>query len=313
MSRKLPPLNALRAFEAAARCCSFKLAAEELNVSQSAISHQVKHLEDYLQTTLFHRRTRAVELTPAGQKFFPFLQEAFDHMAEGTRLLARLDRDDVLTIQTYSTFAVRWLMLRLAKFEEKHADITVRLTTSQWNVDFSEQDTDVAIMIGEPQDGKINFDYLFSPRMFPVCSPALLEQAGGLGSPADLANRTILQVYPSEDDWKNWLAATGTEGIDPNSGTSFDSYDHALKMAVRGLGVALAMQPYVGEDLSAGLLVSAFPELEVPAPGKWYLVYPESRGRIRKIRQFREWLLGEIRDDPDLAPLIETTPARLNA
>lgn len=313
MSRKLPPLNALRAFEAAARNCSFKLAAEELNVSQSAISHQVKHLEDYLQATLFHRRTRAVELTPAGERFFPFLQEAFDHMAEGTRLLARMDRDDVLTIQTYSTFAVRWLMLRLARFEEKHPEITVRLTTSQWNVDFSEQDTDIAIMIGEPQDGKIKFDYLFSPRMFPVCSPALPKSVGRLDSPADLASHTILQVYPSEDDWKNWLAATGTEGVDPNSGTSFDSYDHALKMAVRGLGVALAMQPYVGEDLSAGLLVSAFPDLEVPAPGKWYLVYPESRGRIRKIRQFREWLLREIQDDPDLAPLIETAPAHDNA
>ena len=305
MSRKLPPLNALRAFEAAARTGSFKLAAEELNVSQSAISHQVKHLEEYLQTALFHRRTRAVELTPAGEKFFPFLQEAFDHMAEGTRMLSRLDRDDVLTVQTYSTFAVRWLMLRLNKFEAKHPEITVRLTTSQWNVDFAEQDTDLAIMIGEPEACKIRYDYLLSPRMFPVCSPALLRNEETLKSPAELANQTIIQVYPSADDWRSWLAATGTEGIDPDSGISFDSYDHALKMAVRGLGVALAMQPYVGEDLSAGLLVNPFPELEVPVVGRWYLIYPESRARIRKIRQFREWLIGEVKRDPDLVHLVD--------
>lgn len=313
MSRKLPPLNALRAFEAAARTSSFKLAAEELNVSQSAISHQVKHLEEYLQTALFHRRTRAVVLTPAGEKFFPFLREAFDHMSEGTRMLSRIDRDNVLTVQTYSTFAVRWLMLRLPKFQAKHSEITVRLTTSQWNVDFAEQDTDLAIMIGKPQASKLRYDYLFSPRIFPVCSPALVRNAETLKAPADLANQTILQVYPSADDWRNWLAATGIEGVDPDSGTSFDSYDHALKMAVRGLGVALAMQPYVGEDLSAGLLVNPFPELEVPAVGQWYLVYPESRTRIRKIRQFREWLIREIKQDPDLAPLVDPAKEHVNA
>jgi LysR family transcriptional regulator, glycine cleavage system transcriptional activator len=189
----------------------------------------------------------------------------------------------------------------------------VRLTTSQWNVDFAEQDTDLAIMIGEPEACKIRYDYLLSPRMFPVCSPALLRNEETLKSPAELANQTIIQVYPSADDWRSWLAATGTEGIDPDSGISFDSYDHALKMAVRGLGVALAMQPYVGEDLSAGLLVNPFPELEVPVVGRWYLIYPESRARIRKIRQFREWLIGEVKQDPDLVHLVDPAMEHVDA
>lgn len=305
MSRKLPPLNALRAFEAAARTGSFKQAADELNVSQSAISHQIKHLEEYLITALFFRRTRAIELTPAGERFFPFLQEAFDQMAEGARLVSQMDRDNILTLQTYSTFAVRWLMLRLGRFQQRYPDITLRLTTSQWNVDFNEQDTDLAIMIGVPETEKIHYDYLFTPRMFPVCSPGLLRGGNPLETPADLANHTILQVYPSKDDWFVWLDACDVEGVDPNSGLSFDSYDHALRMAVRGHGVALAMQPYVGEDFAAGLLTNPFPDLEIKAPSKWFLTYPESRSKIAKIRRFRDWLLEEIAGDPDLAPLID--------
>jgi LysR family glycine cleavage system transcriptional activator len=305
MSRQMPPLTALRAFEAAARTGSFKYAAEELNVSQSAISHQIKNLEEILATNLFHRRTRSVELTAAGESLFPFLQEAFDHIAEGARVLMRLQRDDVLTIQTYSTLAVRWLMLRLERFNNKYPEIQVRLTTSQWDVDFTEQDTDLAIMIGNPEPGRIQYDYLFSSQLFPVCSPTLLAKSNLLGNPSALSQQTILQVYPSEKDWTTWLTAAGQDKVDPGSGLSFDSYDHALKMAVRGLGVALAMHPYVSEDLTAGLLVNPFPGMEIPTEGDWYLVYPESRGRLRKIKLFRQWLVEEIEADPDIGLLRE--------
>lgn len=308
MSRKLPPLNALRAFEAAARNLSFKAAAVELNVTQSAVSHQVKHLENTMGINLFYRHTRSVELTSAGEKLVPYLQDAFDHIAEGTRLVSGIQGDVVLTIQTYSTFAVRWLMLRLQEFQKRYPDISVRLTASQFDVDFSKQDADLAIMIGHAEVGRIRYEYLFSPRLFPVCSPALVNSNSGLKRPSDLQNQTILQVYPSERDWQTWLSASGVQGVDPSSGQSFDSYDHALKMAVRGLGVALAMYPYVSEDFAAGLLVNPFPEFEVPADGHWYLAFPETRAYIGKIKLFKQWLIEEIHNDPDLRPLVSDHP-----
>ncbi len=305
MNRKLPPLNALRSFEAAARLGSFKKAAAELNVTQSAISHQIKHLESILESELFLRQTRTISLTKNGKKLFPFVEKALDLLVEGTQEIGRAEYDKILILQSYSTFSVRWLLPRLDRFRRQHPELQVRLITSQWDPDFSEQDIDLAIMIGAPTTNSLRYDYLFSPLMFPVCSPKLLGGKKTLASPADLVGHTILQVYPSENDWTVWLKATGTEGVNLNAGLSFDSYDHALKTAVRGAGVALAMHPYVSEDFAADLLVNPFPGYEVPAAGSWYLTYPEVRANSHKIQAFRQWLLDEISDDPDLAPLRE--------
>ena len=301
MVQKLPPLNALRSFEAAARLGSFKKAAEELNVSQSAISHQIKHLEDVLGLALFVRRPRRVELTEAGQTYREAVSEAFEKLIEGTRLLLRSEGDDVLTIQTYSTFAIRWLVPKLDSFYRKHPDIEVRLITSQWDVDFVRGDIDLAIVIGESDNKNLHYEYLFSPLLFPVCSPSLLSKDVQLKQPQDLAEHTILQVYPSEEDWALWLKKTGVEGVDPNSGLSFDSYDHALKTAVRGLGVALAMHPYVSEDLSSGSLIHLFPDQVIEAPGNWNLVYPASRSEVSKIAHFTTWVREEIENDSELS------------
>ncbi|MEM8936291.1 MAG: transcriptional regulator GcvA [Pseudomonadota bacterium] len=303
MTRKLPPLNALRSFEAAARLGSFKEAAGELNVSQSAVSHQIKLLEEVLGVDLFLRRPRSVELTAAGKSYHPTISQAFDHVAEGTRMLLRSQGDDVLTVQTYSTFAVRWLVPRLETFHRENPTLQVRLITSQWDVDFAQQDVDLAVMIGNSNRENLHYDYLFSPKLFPVCSPALLTGGDKLSAPRDLANHTILQVYPSENDWSLWLERAGVQDVNPNSGLSFDSYDHALKTALRGIGVALAMHPYVSEDFAAGLLINPFPDHEYAAPGDWYLVYPETRLRQRKIKKFRDWLRREIESDPDLRQL----------
>jgi LysR family glycine cleavage system transcriptional activator len=303
MTTKLPPLNALRAFEAAARTGSFKGAAEALNVSQSAVSHQIKRLEETLELELFHRHPRAVELTEAGREYFPFVEQAFGRIAEGTRLISQRLRNDILIVQTYSTFAVRWLLPRLTDFYRQHDGIQVRLITSQWDANFAEQDIDIAIAIGAPTAPDLHSHYLFSPRLFPVCSPRLLDGAKPLERPEDLAEHTILQVYPSENDWRIWLERNGLQHIDPDAGLSFDSYDHALKTAVRGMGVSLGMHPYVSEDFAAGMLVGLFPEHDVPAAGSWHIVYPEARGHLVKISAFRTWLIGQIMDDPDLAAL----------
>lgn len=303
MKREIPPLNALRSFEAAARNGSFRDAAAELNVSQSAISHQVKHLEVALGLELFVRRPRAVELTAAGKSYYPVLKDAFDSIADGTRALLRPQAEDVLTIQMYSTFAVRWLMLRMDRFHQAHPDIQVRLITSQSDADFDQHDIDLAVKIGEADKKDVTYDYLFTPALFPVCSPRLLEGEPRLRTPEDLVNHPILQVYPSERDWYAWLAEVGATGVDPDAGLRFDSYDHALKMAARGLGVAMAMQPYVAEDFSTGLLVDMFPDRHVNAAGHWFLACPKDRDRSRKISMFRNWLLEEVEADPDLLPL----------
>ncbi|WP_417451114.1 transcriptional regulator GcvA [Kordiimonas sp.] len=309
MTRKLPPLNALRSFEAAARLNSFKKAATELNVTQSAISHQIKHLENALGVELFVRQTRSIALTQSGKALFPFVEKALDLLEEGVQKISRTEHDNILILQSYSTLSVRWLLPKLDRFRVKHPNLQVRLITSQWDPDFTEQDIDLAIMIGTPEANNMRYDYLFSPCLFPVCSPKLLAGDSPLKAPADLAAQTILQVYPSENDWRVWLEATGTEGIDLNAGLSFDSYDHALKTAVRGAGVALAMHPYVSEDFAANLLVNPFPEYEVPATGHWYLVYPKARTNREKIKAFRLWLLDEINADPDLLPLRTEVPA----
>lgn len=301
--RSIPPLNALRAFEAAARTGSFKDAARELHVSQSAVSHQIKHLEKVLGVKLFDRGTRAVVLTEAGRTYLPFLQQAFDSISDGTRLLTRVTREDVLTVRMYSTFAVRWLVSRLHRFQDRHPDLKVRLMTSQLDAAFPDEDIDLAVMIGRPLQGRVHYEYLFSPTMFPVCSPKLLTARKRIKRPGDLAAFTILQVYPSAGDWAAWLAATDVTGVDPDAGLRFDSYDHALRMAARGMGVALAMQPYVSEDLAAGLLVAPLPRHQVPAPGDWYLAYMEDHRRVRKIAVFQAWLLEEIIADKDLAGL----------
>jgi LysR family glycine cleavage system transcriptional activator len=301
--RSIPPLNALRAFEAAARTGSFKEAALELHVSQSAVSHQIKHLEKVLSMTLFDRGTRVVVLTEAGRTYLPFLQQAFDSISDGTRMLTRVTREDVLTVRMYSTFAVRWLISRLHRFQHRYADLQVRLMTSQVDATFPDQDVDLAVMIGRPTPGRVHYQYLFSPTMFPVCSPKLITARRRITRPDDLAGFTVLQVYPSAGDWTAWLKATGAKGLDPDAGLRFDSYDHALRMAARGLGVALAMQPYVSEDLAAGLLVAPLPRHTVPAPGDWYLTYMAEHKKLRKIALFQAWLLEEINADDSLAGL----------
>lgn len=309
MKRRLPPLTALRAFEAAARHVSFRDAAEELAVSQSAISHQIKHLEASLGIELFIRTARAVELSEVGAIYYPVVRDSFDRIDAATRRLLSPEVENVLTIQMYSTFAVRWLMPRLQAFQSACPHLRVRLNTSQIDADFSEHGVDLSVMIGQRKQDALHYDYLFSPRMMVVCSPKYLETARKKGAPlarpADLALHPILQVYPSANDWAVWLEANDIKGIDPDAGLRFDSYDHALKTAARGLGVSLAMQPYVAEDIEAGHLVDLFPEKQVRTIGHWFLTCPKERSGQRKVRLFADWLKAEIATDPHLAPLID--------
>ena len=299
MARNFPPLASLRAFEAAARHQSFKLAAAELHVSPSAISHQVKHLEQVLGMALFRRSARSIALTPAGEKYFPYLKDAFDHIWAGTRAVRTGQRSDVLSVQTYSTIAVRWLIPRLGAFRQRHPGIDLRVITTQVDPDFDDDSIDLALRIGWPANPLLHNVYLFSPTLFPVASPQL---AAAIERPDQLAQTTILQVHPSASDWRQWLAAHRVTGIDLDGGLHFDSYDHALKMAARGFGAAIAMQPYAAEDLADGALVPLFPDCEVPAGGVWYISHIDNRMKSASAGAFVRWLVEQVEHDPDLAP-----------
>jgi LysR family transcriptional regulator, glycine cleavage system transcriptional activator len=301
--RKLPPLNALRAFEAAARHQSFKDAAEELAVSQSAVSHQVKALEDYLSTTLFTRKTRAVELTRKGKMLYPTLRNAFDSIWEGTQMLLEETSMSVLTLHVYSTFTMRWLLPRLPRFQEAHPNIQVRLHTSQADVNFAQEDIDAAIMVGQPTNSNLHYEFLFDCELFPVCSPGYLEKNGPIDAPKDLAHHPILQVYPSAGDWYVWLEGNEISGIAPDSGLQLESYDVALSSAVQGIGIALGQQPYLNNELETGDLIELFPELRLLNPNRWYLAYRSEKRHTAKLEALSTWLTTEVQNDPDLPQL----------
>lgn len=300
MRKRLPPLNALRTFEAAARNGSFKHAAEELCVSHSAVSHQIKQLERHLGVELFVRKARSVELSKLGRDYYPVLRGAFDRIAEGTERIFTPDIPGILTVQAYSTFAIRWLIPRLPGFGDRHSEIRVRLHTSQWDVDFEHEDIDVCILIGDGTRSDLHYDFLFSSQIFPVCSPSLLKDGKPFDSPSELAAHTLLQVYPSEKDWWTWLEKNGIEGVDPDSGLQFDSYDMALNTAMQGHGIAMGMEPFLTHDLEAGLLVEPLPGRRVLARGDWYLACRKEKAETDKMTKFRAWMLREIRNDPSM-------------
>ncbi|MEM1188672.1 MAG: transcriptional regulator GcvA [Pseudomonadota bacterium] len=298
--RRLPSLNALRAFEAAARHMSFKDAAEELNVSQSAVSHQVKALEDTLGFPLFTRGVRSIELTRRGRLYFPVVRSAFDALAEGTDLLLSRQSAQSLTLQVYATFTIRWLLPRLARFHAEHPDLEIRLTTAQSDPNFARDDVDAAIIVAAEPPPKLAREYLFSAELFPVCSPGFRQRVGEKSTPGELNSRQLLQVYPSAEDWRVWLAAQNLPELDPEQGLQLESYDVAIGSAVAGMGVALGQQPYVSRDLAAGTLVEMFPGCRVANPRSWYLVWRRENESDEKTLHFLRWMLAEIEADDDL-------------
>src|SRR4030088_1456836 len=213
MTARLPSLNGLRAFEAAARHLSFTLAASELNVTQTAISHQIKRLEEELGIRLFVRQNRALTLTPQAKEYLPGVRAAFNDLRLATDRVLRRDNDHVLTVSTLASLAAKWLLPRLSAFQEAHPGIDVRVTTSTGLVDFKSGDVDAAIRYGRGHWPGVRADWLTADELFPVCSPALLTGDKPLRCPEDLANRTLLHSSGGyDDDWRLLLPAPGVPG-----------------------------------------------------------------------------------------------------
>ncbi len=294
MERRLPPLNALRAFEAASRMLSFTRAAEELHVTPAAVSHRIKTLEGRLGLMLFRRENNRILLTDQGQVYVPVVRNALEMIAEGTAKLSEADASNIVNLSLLPTFAVRWLIPRLSSFQKTHPNVEVRLSTTYRLVDFSREDFHAAIRYGAGNWPRLKCHHLFNEELIPVCSPKLLSGRSPLRRPEDLAYFTLVHSATCPDNWRLWLTAAGVGNVDPEGGLKFDSCLLSLQAANEGLGFVVANREYVAEDLAAGRLVAPF-DLLLPKDLGWHFVCSEATSGQPKIVAFREWLLGQVR------------------
>ena len=292
MARRLPPLNAIRAFEAASRHASFTRAAQELFVTQGAISRHVATLEKWLGVKLFARTQRGIELTPKGNQYFRVLRGALDQIDHGTRQLQQRPDENTLRLKVPPTFAIRWLVPRLAGYHALHRDSDVQLTTSHQPVDFNREDVDACIHSGPMPTSGARYRRLFGETLLPVCSPGLLERGPPLREPRDLARHVLLCSLHRPLDWPTWLAAAEISDIDGNSGLKFENSALAYQATIDELGVVVAQRAFVDEDLRAGRLVAPR-ALRVPTEGAYYLGYPADRPKPPRVEAFEDWLLAE--------------------
>jgi LysR family transcriptional regulator, glycine cleavage system transcriptional activator len=299
MTTRLPSLNGLRAFEAAARHLSFTNAATELNVTQTAISHQIRRLEQELGLRLFVRQNRSLVLTPEARDYLPGVRAAFNDLRLATDRLLRKDNDHVLTISTLASLAAKWLLPRLSAFQEAHPGIDVRITTSSALVDFKGGDVDAAIRYGRGRWPGLRADWLTADELFPVCSPVLLGGNRPLKCPEDLAHYTLLHSSGGyDDDWRLWLTAAGLpSNISEQPGLTFDLILMTVQAAIDGIGVAMGRTSYVEADIAKGRLVVPF-KITLPADAGFYLVSPEARADPPKLAAFRQWLAASAQNKP---------------
>ena len=306
MTARLPSLNGLRAFEAAARHLSFTQAAAELNVTQTAISHQIKRLEEELGIRLFVRQNRALALTPEAKEYLPGIRAAFNDLRLATDRLLRRDDDHVLTVSTLASLGAKWLLPRMTAFQEAHPGIDVRITTSTALVDFKSGGVDAAIRYGRGQWPGLRADWLMADQLFPVCSPALLAGKKPLRKPEDLAEHVLLHSSAgNDDDWRLWLTAAGLPtNLSKQPGVTFDLVFMTVQAAIDGVGVAMGRTSYVQDDIAKGRLVVPF-DITLPVDAGFYLVSPEATADSPKLSAFRNWLLETVKSKPE--PLAEAT------
>jgi LysR family glycine cleavage system transcriptional activator len=294
--RRLPPLNALRAFEAAARHLNFSRAAEELSVTPGAVSQQIQNLEDYVGAALFKRTPKGLLLTDAAQTALPALREAFDRLAEAASLLTAPVDGRRLTITAAPSFAAKWLVPRLGKFEEAHPQVDVWLSAGMELVDLSAGEVDLAIRYGSGRYPGLEVTSLMSETVLAVASPDLLARTP-LNEPADLLNHILLHDGSAEldascPDWAMWLAARGLKTVDGSRGPRFNQSSLVIEAAVNGRGVALAKRTLAQADLEAGRLVAPL-QIATAVDFAYYLVHPKAKGRLPQVKAFVAWITAE--------------------
>lgn len=295
MNNRIPPLNPLRTFEAAARLSSLTQAAQELNVSQVAVSRQVKVLEEYLGVVLFKRLHRGIELTDEGRQLFEGVTRAFHEIGTAARRVSRRGRRDILAVQSYTTFSQRWLIPRLTQFHEAFPRIEVRLSSSIAPVDFETQNLDAAIRAGKGHWPELHSEKLADVELIPICSPAF-QGIHKLATPDDLSRVRLLHSMARPTDWAAWLKRVGAT-VDPNPGIRFESSALAYEAASLDMGVAIATKVLVKRHLQAGSLVAPF-EMTCYSGEGYYLTWPKNVAPSLPLQKFLAWMREQIdRDD----------------
>lgn len=321
MYTRLPPLNALKAFEVTGRHLSVKKAAAELNVTPAAVSHQIKALEESLGVKLFLRRNRALELTEAARACLPKLREGFDSLAQAVERLRARKGGGMLTVSAAPSFAARWLMPRLHRFLEAHPEVDVRFSArlrqsaeggrrgvaaERATVDAWLADSDMAILYGRGDYPGFQVDKLFTLTITPICSPRLItDPEHPLLRPDDLKHHLLLHddtgdLYDGVSFWEVWLKAAGVQDVDLSRGAHFSHAVLAFEAAAEGHGVVATMPLLAESDLHAARLVTPF-ALRVPLKSTYYLVCPESAGERSDVAAFRKWLLAEAAKETETA------------
>lgn len=294
MVRKLPPLNALRAFEVAARSENFTQAANRLSVSQGAVSRHIAQLEAFLGQRLFVRSQRTAKLTPQGEEYAQSIAEAFDRIELATQVSRGERRHRVVRIKLFPTVAMKWLVKRLAHFHALHPGINVQVTIASELVDLSGGEVDFTIQIPAISKPGLRYDTLFPIELLPVCSPAEFNKHPPLDDPRDLLDHTLLHSMKRPHDWRTWFDAANVRPNRFREELSFGNSSLAYQAAIDGLGVAMAHVELIQDDLDAGRLLPLHP-LIVPTSDSYRLVGREAENRRPEIAAFRDWLLSETR------------------
>ncbi|AXR06124.1 transcriptional regulator GcvA [Salinimonas sediminis] len=297
MQRRLPPLNALKAFEAAARHLSFTRAADELFVTQAAVSHQIKALEEYLSMKLFIRRNRTLLLTEEGQAYFLELKDIFKSLQEATERLLAKGSKGAITVAMPPSFASQWLVPRISKFSVAHPDIDVRIKAVDFDEGFLNDDVDVAIYYGKGRWSGLQADKLHKEFLTPLCAPSLFSGPKPLNSLADLKHHVLLHDL-SREAWKTWLKQVGVAGVNVNHGPVFSHSMLVLQAAALGQGIALANTILARPEIDAGRLIMPFSE-RVESRDAFYVVCDDSQAELGKIAAFREWILAQVNEEQD--------------
>jgi LysR family transcriptional regulator, glycine cleavage system transcriptional activator len=301
MAFRLPPLSSLRVFEAAARHASFRKAAEELNLTASAVSHGVQTLESWLGVELFHRETRGLRLTGAGEVYAPLVNQALTVLAKATDQLPGRKATGTLSVSAAPTFAHKILLPRLEHFALQFPDIRVRIDTSQRLVDLTLDDFDVAIRFAPMKKPAANWTLLAKETLVPVCSPRFKEQ---LAEPVDvgLLSRVPLIHVTVTADWAHWFRLSGLE-VPPSldDGLRVDTMQMAADAAIRGLGVALGRRPLLDDDIDGGRLIALF-DRSIPSGNGYWLVTAQSDFQKPEVKLFKRWMLSEFGNEAEHKP-----------
>lgn len=295
---RLPPLTAIRAFEAAGRHENFSRAADELGMTQAAISYQIRQLEDRVGKPLFVREKGRVRLSDSGRRLLPSLTSGFSAIADAFESLREED-EDVLAVNASVSIGATWLSLRIGRFQLRHPDIAVRISLANEVIDFALGGIDAAIRVGRGQWDGLRADFLFCQHFSPICAPAFLE-ANDIRRPEDLLR--VERLAPNDPMWAGWFAAAGI-GAPPEQrrGIVLDSQLQEANAMHGGFGIAMMTPIFWRAELESGRLVQPFETLYLPGTAQ-YLVHPSSRVGVRKIERFREWIHAELAAERDFLP-----------